>query len=241
MLTSALLSLERLLLPNSCVACGRLVAASTPDALMCAPCRSRMRPVPAGCARCRQPLPPVGPCRFCRDWPAALDWVASAVWLGQEARALIHHLKYQGYTRLSDEIAQRMAALIAHPGPSVLVPVPLGARRLRQRGYNQAAAIAGSLGRLWRSPVEPGILARIRETRSQTELTPEERADNVARAFAAAPPPSHHRRVILVDDVLTTGATLVAAAVALHEMGWRRIGAVTFARALPFTVRLELA
>ncbi|UCG86130.1 MAG: ComF family protein [Gemmatimonadota bacterium] len=153
---------------------------------------------------------------------------------------MIHHLKYEGYTRLSDEIAKRMAAVIVHPGPSLLVPIPLAPTRLRQRGYNQAAGIARSLGRLWRVKVDPGVLARIRETRSQTELTPTERSENVARAFMATPAPPHQRRVILVDDVLTTGATLAAAASALDAVGWRRIGAVTFARALPFTVRLDL-
>jgi ComF family protein len=154
---------------------------------------------------------------------------------------MIHHLKYEGYTRLGATVAERMALLIKHPGPSLLVPIPLAAGRLRQRGYNQAAVIAMALGRVWRVPVDRGALARIRETRSQTKLTPAERADNVARAFVAAPPPRRQPRIILVDDVLTTGATLAAAATALHEMGWTRIGAVTFARALPFVVRLELA
>lgn len=154
---------------------------------------------------------------------------------------MIHHLKYEGYTRLGDTVAERMALVMRHPGPALLVPIPLGAGRLRQRGYNQAAVIAQALGRFWRIPVDRRTLARIRETKSQTELTPAERAENVARAFVAAPPPRRQSRIILVDDVLTTGATLAAAAAALHEMGWTRIGAVTFARALPFVVRLELA
>ena len=239
MLTAALVALERLLLPNSCVVCDRLVAATTPDALVCAPCLSRLRPVPAGCKRCGQPMPPLGPCRFCRNWPHALVFVSSAVWLGEEARAMIHHLKYEGYSRVSDAIAERMALAMPPPEPALLAPIPLAPARLRQRGYNQAAAIAQSLGRRWRMPVDQGVLIRIKETKTQTALTPSERADNVSRAFVAAPPPSGRRRIILVDDVLTTGATLVAAAMALQEMGWQRIGAMTFARALPFVVRLE--
>jgi ComF family protein len=240
-LTSALAALERLLLPNSCVACGRGVGPREPDSLVCPPCRSRLRPLTAGCDRCGQPLPPVGPCRFCRDWPVSLDHAASAVWLGAEARALIHHLKYEGYTRLSDDIAQIIARVVEHPGASVLAPIPLGARRMRQRGFNQAKAIARSLGRVWRVPVDAAVLARVRETKTQTALTPAERAENVAGAFAAAPPPLNQGRVILIDDVLTTGATLAAAAAALHDAGWRCVGAVTFARALPFVVRLESA
>jgi hypothetical protein len=87
-------ALERFVLPNACVSCERPVETRAPDALVCGVCRGRMRPLPTGCHRCRQPLPAVGACRFCAAWPATLRWVRSAVWLGPEARALVHHLKY---------------------------------------------------------------------------------------------------------------------------------------------------
>jgi predicted amidophosphoribosyltransferase len=199
--------------------------------------------------------------------------VHSAVWLGPEARALIHHLKYEGYQQLGDTAAEWIARTRPAPcGQAVLVPVPLSPRRLRRRGYNQAAPIAHALGSRWRLPVSEDILRRVRESESQTALTPEERERNVAGAFAAAPPPAAPGQrgqvgqvaeaswqrlrprsapttsspppapagcggaavIILVDDVLTTGATLAAAARALERAGWEAIGAVTFARALPY-------
>ena len=237
MIGSALSALERLLLPNSCVSCGRVVAPSDPDSLVCAPCYARLRAVPAGCARCWQPLPPLGPCRFCADWPEALEWVRSAVWLGSEARDIVHHLKYQAYTLLADVIADKMRRLPKPDGRLILVPVPLSPKRLRQRGYNQAEAIAQALALRWKCDVDSDVLVRIRDTKSQTKLTPDERRANVGGAFAAAPP--NPASVILVDDVLTTGATLVAAASALQDAGWSSVRAVTFARALPFVVRVE--
>ena len=267
----ALVALERLLLPNACVSCGRTVGATTPDSLVCAPCLARLRSIPAGCERCGQPLPPVGPCRFCADWPRAMQRVTSAVWLGDEARQIVHHLKYQGYKRLADDMARKMVRLLSCPVGSMLVPIPLGPKRLRQRGYNQADLVARSLGEQWKVDVHLQILARERDTKSQTKLTPEERRTNVGGAFLAttptAPglggeeveggeeehpasgspsppspssPPNHFPTVILVDDVLTTGATLAAAATALQEAGWHKVEAVTFARALPFVVRVEL-
>jgi len=248
MISSALRAVERLLLPNACVACGRAVESATPDALACAVCRSRLTPVPPGCARCRQPVPPVGPCRFCLGWPEVLKWATSAVWLGDEAREIVHHLKYEGYARLAVVAAEVIDRIVPRAHDALLVPIPLGARRMRDRGYNQAAAIAQTLGERWSCQVDENLLRRVRNTESQTALTPEERAANVAGAFEAtrrptpqrvAPSPSGTPTVILIDDVFTTGATLASAAKALQDAGWVEVGAVTFARAMPFALRLD--
>ncbi len=185
-------------------------------------------------------MPPIGPCRFCSQWPSSLRWVASAVWLGDEAREIIHHLKYEGYTRLARIAAEVMARLIPHPGRALLVPIPLSPSRQRRRGYNQATELAVSLGSLWSLPVARGLIERARETETQTELTPRERIANVAGAFLAEPPSSQADvQIILIDDVLTTGATISAAAAALEDVGWSSTGAVSFARALPLAVRVE--
>ncbi len=259
-----LLALERFVLPNACIHCERTVERRTPDALLCGVCVSRMRGVAPGCTRCHHPLPPIGPCRFCAAWPAQLHIARSAVWLGPEARSLIHHLKYQGFRRLACLAADLMVrrsptAPVPH---AILVPVPLTPKRERRRGFNQAADLAHALGIRWGIPVV-SVLRRIPGGGSQTVLTPLERATNVAGVFQATPPSPDvspvppriaraHRQpatpaeaarrdggaaVILVDDVLTTGATVAAAAMALARAGWRDIEAVTFARALPFALR----
>lgn len=252
----ALRALEHLLLPNACVACDRPVGDPDGDALVCSACRWRLRPVLGGCLRCRQPLPPIGPCRFCAAWPPELRWVRSAVWLGEEAREIVHHLKYEGYRALAGDIADVTRRFVPAPEGSVLIPVPLSRRRARERGYNQAALIAGALGERWGLPVREDLLLRVREATSQTGLTPEQRAANVAAAFTAGSAVERWgdvgdaaregegggaaAAVIIVDDVLTTGATLCAVASSLVDGGWTDIGAVTFARALPFEHRLTL-
>jgi len=243
---SVFLALERLLLPNACIACQRWVGDHDPDALVCGRCRLRLQPLLGGCERCRQPLPPIGGCRFCRDWPAELVWARSAVWLGHEAREMVHHLKYGGYHRLTALIAGMIARHVARPRGGFLAPIPLTRRRRQARGYNQAALIARALGLVWDLPVREDVLTRRGESGSQTALTPEERALNVAGAFAAAPAAAAASAagggrvsvVIIVDDVLTTGATLVAATQALVGEGWKHVGAVTFSRALPFERRV---
>jgi predicted amidophosphoribosyltransferase len=79
-------------------------------------------------------------------------------------------------------------------------------------------------------PVRGELLQRVRETRTQTALTPEARHANVAGAFRAES--GGGLELVLVDDVFTTGATLAAAAAALWAAGARRVEAVTFARAV---------
>ncbi len=230
-------ALERFVLPNACVACDCAVPAHEPDALVCGVCRTRLRSVPAGCERCGQPLPPIGPCRFCRDWDAALDHAQSAVWLDPPARAMVHHLKYDSLPGLGTDIGAEMARRLPRPAGGCLVPIPLAPARQRARGYNQAAAIARALGAHWDVPVRASLLSRVRDTATQTALTPDARAANVAHAFAARTAGRRSTPVILVDDVLTTGATLVAAARALRDAGWPAVTAVTFARALPYDLR----
>lgn len=245
MIAARLRALERFLLPNACVTCDRLVGTDEPDALLCGLCRSRARAVGHGCPRCQHPAPPVGPCRFCRSWPSILRCARSAVWLDETTRPAVHQLKYGGLARVAADIGLLIVRTLPRPPAGLLVPIPLSPRRERTRGYNQATALARALSNHWRLPVALGVLRRVRETASQTALAPDARARNVAGAFTAAVPPRHPASgsgmsptIILVDDVLTTGATLVAGAIALRDAGWTTVEAVTFARALPYDLRV---
>jgi len=240
-------AIEQLLLPAECALCHALLAYARAGRVVCDVCRHRWRAVrPPWCGRCGQPEPHFGPCRLCAGWPGALRVVRSAVWLEAGARDAVHALKYGALARIADDLAEAVAG-IALPGRDTawLVPVPLGRQRLRERGYNQSERLARALAGHWRRPVVD-LLARVRETATQTALTPEARLANVAGAFqlrivdcglriegrtvqsAIRNPQS---AIILVDDVFTTGATLAEAARALERAGARTVLAVTFGRA----------
>jgi predicted amidophosphoribosyltransferase len=245
-------AVEQLLLPAECLLCRALLSFRDCARLVCDVCRHRWRPVrPPWCARCGQPEPLFGRCRLCAEWPAAFRRARSAIWLDAGAREAVHALKYGGLSRIATDLAAAMVGLDV-PGldSGLLVPVPLGRARLRDRGYNQSERLARALSRRWRRPVVD-LLVRTRDTAAQTALTPEARLANVAGAFEMRnakcgmrnegqpgnsafriPHSALERPLVLVDDVFTTGATLAEAARALERAGAGTVSAVTFGRAV---------
>lgn len=149
------------------------------------------------------------------------------------ARRLVHRLKYSD----RGELAAPMGAWMARAGADVLAeadaitPVPLHARRLWTRRFNQAAALGREIARRAGKPFEPALLRRIKATPSQVGLSREQRVQNMQGAFRAAPAASvQGRRIALVDDVLTSGATANAAARALLRAGAAQVDLIVFAR-----------
>ena len=124
-------------------------------------------------------------------------------------------------------MAEAFAAL---PRPQALVPVPLHATRLRQRGYDQALELAKPLAQALGIPLHADALQRQRATAAQSELDAEARKRNLRGAFALHPGQALPEHVVLVDDVMTTGATLQAAAKTLRRAGVLRVDAWVCAR-----------
>ncbi len=201
-----------------------------------------MRPLEllVSCDRCQRPLSAavlasneLALCGPCRQGETDLDRLRSFGAYDAELRALIVLLKYNGVEPLARLLAGWLALVISQQPElaqvDALVPVPLHRRRQRARGFNQAELVARELSRWTKLPVEPRWLRRIKDTPSQTGLTPAQREENVRGAFATERK-LDSARILLLDDVCTTGATLSACARALKQAGAAQVNAVTVAR-----------
>jgi len=148
-------------------------------------------------------------------------------------REAIHRLKYSNSQDLAAPLGEMMVSYWqdVHLPADVIVPVPLHARRLRERGYNQATLLARELGKGVGLPVLENALIRVRDTSPQVDLSAEERKENVRGAFHCPDDRLAGKNVLLVDDVYTTGATLEACSSALKQRGVRNVWALTLARA----------
>lgn len=123
--------------------------------------------------------------------------------------------------------ALRAARSCASGAPVAVIPVPLHARRLRERGFSPPAVLARAIARECGARFEPRALERTLDTPSQTGLSRLARHRNVAHAFRALR--RVPARVWLIDDVITTGATLASAARVLRRAGAREITAIAAA------------
>lgn len=100
----------------------------------------------------------------------------------------------------------------------VAVAIPLSAKRLQERGYNQVEEIARAGG-----VRTEAVLKRTRDTVAQTTLRKRERLTNMEGAFAVTGEIDPSRTYIVIDDVSTTGATLHAAIETLRRAGAQRV------------------
>lgn len=144
-------------------------------------------------------------------------------------------MKYRRNIGLGEAIALQMSDFVRSLNwqLDVLIPVPLGKKRLKERGYNQVALVARPLAYQLNLRYEPDALWKTRETRSQVGLTISQRSENVQNAYQADSKVVKDKSVLIMDDVATTGSTISACTTALHSAGAQEVYVLTIARALP--------
>jgi ComF family protein len=236
--------LSDVVFPPTCVHCRALVesegaAEEHRFRHLCVRCASQLEYVQSPhCTTCGHPFYGVVEgdriCVKCEGLDAAFNEGRTAVLFKGPARALVIELKYhRGLHVLTDmaEVFRRAPKLLQAVRGATLVPVPLHARKARERGYNQAVLLAEALARAAGEDtrVDP-LLRRVVDTQTQTAFDRRTRMANLKNAFALARRealnPNHH--YILVDDVFTTGSTLNSCARELRRAGALNLDVITF-------------
>lgn len=143
-------------------------------------------------------------------------------------------MKYRRNIGLGDALALQMLEFISSLQWDIdlLIPVPLGKKRLKERGYNQVALVAQPLAYYSGIRYLPQALWKTRETRSQVGLNVSQRHANVTNAYKADARSVKQKSILLIDDVSTTGSTISSCTDALLSAGARDVYAITIARAL---------
>jgi competence protein ComFC len=149
-------------------------------------------------------------------------------------KELIHRFKYGKKIPLGKRLAQRLGVTINGDysllESDFLIPVPLHKSRYRERGFNQSEVLAEEVSKITGISVLKSGLKRRKNTKDQTNLSPQQREENVRGAFAVTQPEMiKGKGIILVDDVITTGATLSECARMLKQAGAEKILGMTIA------------
>jgi competence protein ComFC len=230
--------------PPVCQICRR-ERASAQEGYVCTMCWSSKPGVrfitPPFCGRCGLPfegeITNDFQCGNCRDLKLHFTSARSAVVANPLVLEVIHRYKYNRELWfepfLADLLIRAALPVLQAEKWDLLVPVPLHALKHREREFNQAEQLATNLSAATKIPLNKKLLKRIEPTRTQTQLTREERAANVRHAFAmVAGKKLNGEKIVLLDDVFTTGATTSACAKVLRDAGAADVCVWTVARGL---------
>lgn len=218
-----------------CLLCSEPADHTTP---LCTACETELPWLGEHCQTCALPLPASGlTCGQCLQQPPAFERVAAPWTYSFPLDTLITRFKHNAKWPFGRLLGELLAQFLHHRfdedlhRPDALVPVPLATRRLRQRGFNQAAMLGRWLSESLHIPCDETLLLRIQDTSAQQDLNAQARKRNLRHAFALAPGASvAGRHLALIDDVLTTGATAQTLARLLMDAGAARVDVYCLAR-----------
>lgn len=161
-------------------------------------------------------------CRDCRDTPHIFKQSVAAYEINAELKDSLYRFKYRNKKEYAVFYAKSIfnahKDLLRFLQPELIIPVPMYYKKERQRGYNQAALIAETLGELLEMPVDAYALMRIKKTVPLKDCSAKERRMILSGAFELMKPLSV-KSILVVDDIYTTGATLDACADVLKRAG----------------------
>lgn len=215
-----------------CLVCGQYV---THFQRICKACTAHLPWTREMCILCAEPLSASQhECGKCQKNPPPYDRLWIALDYAFPIDELIMSAKFShqiSHLSLLAELFIQYWQAQSPTLPEVLIPVPLHAKRLRERGYNQALELARIISAKHHIPIDFTSIKRLKPTLAQASLPAQSRFNNVRRAFAITKP-LPYSRVALIDDVFTTGNTVRVLSKMLRQAGVAHIEVYCMARTL---------
>lgn len=218
-------------LPSVCVLCHQY---QRKRFAVCQSCSSLLQQIGPACSYCALPLADDKflVCGLCTKEKPAFDSTMTSYRFEEPLRTLLHEFKYQEALYLRTFLVKLMLDALPSQATQTqcLIPVPLHPKRLRQRGFNQAAELSKLLAKHLKIPCELTLCKKIINTSPQVSLNGKQRRGNLHQAFQSKP--TSYQHVTLVDDLLTTGSTANELARVLKQQGVARVDLWCCARAV---------
>jgi len=212
-------------LPRICVCCGFNSYCLHMD--LCLHCKKNLPWLKERCYRCGLSLDLQHEaiiCVKCRDQPPEFNCLYAMFGYAPPLTKLINQLKFSKKLNIGSLLGFLLSEVIVQHWyrqkslPEVIIPVPLHAKRLRQRGYNQALEICAPVSKALQIPIDTQLCKRIKYTGQQTRLNKTQRIHNLDKAFLVNSSVSY-KHIAIVDDVVTTASTVRELSIALRLAG----------------------
>lgn len=213
------------LLPFTCLLCGTL---SDRNQDLCQSCYQDLPLAKHSCLKCAIPISTIGICGQCLQKTPPLDKTYALFLYQNPITKLILELKFNQAIVNARVLGELLTEKIQttwykiNPLPDVIIPIPLHASRLKERGFNQALEIARPIAKALKLPLSIHSCIRVKPTAAQATLHAAERQQNMKHAFSIKEDFSN-QHIAVIDDVITTGSTINEFCAALKQNGAKSI------------------
>ncbi|MBN1683915.1 MAG: ComF family protein [Gammaproteobacteria bacterium] len=221
------------LFPHTCVFCKKRTGRPLD---LCRACEQKLSSLNHACPYCALPIPDdIEICARCLKQKPPFDRVFIPYVYEGSAISLIRGLKFSSRLPYADILGNLLVNFFDHLSdenkPDCIIPVPLHAKRLKERGFNQALEIAKPISQKLKIPIDTKSCTRIKYTLAQASLPKKDRKKNVQKAFGVTPQ-FQRKHVMLIDDVMTTGNTLNELSQILKQAGVKKVDICCCARTI---------
>jgi ComF family protein len=218
-------SVINFIFPSTCIFCN---APSKRKLDLCVACENELSVLKNYCTCCAQPLPEgQTTCGNCLN--NRLTFIRTFVLFHYQMPVdqLILGLKFNNRLVNAKILGELLADYLCDQyqtqnKPEIIIPVPLHASRLYERGYNQALELARPIARKLKIRIDKSNVERTKNTLAQALLPAKKRQQNIKHAFGVTKA-KHYKHVAVIDDVITTGNTVMELCEMLHRAGVEKI------------------